>query len=181
MRLILSTLFAAALVFFGTLLFAEYFGGIEVRDEQAETDASQAHDDRVVWHCPEVEELLTGSLPEGFSVGNAEWSRPDKKGNWPDENFVWPDESFVWTSSMLWEPFIETSKFSFAGDLYCRYIETGQEKDGLDIFLLSLAPGLLAELHPDSTWKKRERSHYGVFFECEEGAGACGFYVVEAE
>lgn len=178
MRLIFSTILAAVLVFGGTLLFAHYFGSIEVRNEPAGTDNSRSQDDRTVWHCPEVAELLAGSIPEGFSGGTAERDRPDERGDWPNDDFVWPDESFAWTSAELWGTFSDGG--GAGGNLYCNYIGTGQNKDGLEWFSLTLAPGLLAELHLASAWKRGDY-HYGVFLRCDEAIADCGFYVVDSD
>lgn len=72
MRLILSTILAAALVFFGTLLFAGYFDGIEgpsgQQPEQVSPQPPDSDTRPTVWHCPKVEQILSEPLPEIFII-----------------------------------------------------------------------------------------------------------------
>ncbi len=188
MRLIFSAILAAALVFGGTLLFAHYFGSIEVRDEGAVSDDgtygddSQSSDDRVVEHCPSVDEFLDGSMPENYRVGSREWFRPDENGDWPNDYFVWPNETFVWRSLRLYEPFRPRGEYAFTGTLQCGYAE-GEPSEGPwpKSFWITLAPGLAAEPQQPRLWNEQGGGglHSPAYARCTGLLSNCGFYIVE--
>lgn len=66
MRLTPSTLFAAALVFGGTLLFAGYRG----------------QRDQTVWHCPEAQHILAGKVPRIFDKDQEVLSQITPASEW---------------------------------------------------------------------------------------------------
>lgn len=169
MRLIFSTVLAAALVFGGTLLFAGYFGSIEVRDEQAIKDASRSPDDRTVWYCPSVEQIMANGLSDIFVT------TPGMLAQFREE--------FEWYELELFSTYDVTEQ-SAKGQPECRYHRQISEWK-YQALSIDLVTSLRAEIDlasdVNNLWFGTEASHIGYVFSCEESRSDCGFRVVSAE
>ncbi len=173
MRQIFSVILAAALVFGGTLLFARYFEGIEVRDEGPPKLASghpgDSNTGRSLWYCPEVERILIGPLPEIFEV------QPEELAKF--------NETFRWVGVYLDDLIEKTNSSAKGSAVSCVYQQAGSPWGRAK---LNLASSLQAEIKHDSRveggWRGLPGIDCGGYgFSCISSSRECGFYVLQAE
>lgn len=167
MRQIFSVILAAALVFGVTLLLAGYFDGIEVHVDDDIEEAVFPVDEREVHYCPQVEDLIEGSVPAHFV--ERDYPAADIK-----------ETARRWSGATLFEPYQETEHSVASVNFRCSYTLRLERADRDTWYGLVLAPGYTAELDFRASWKRMEYDDgdQELVFKCEGGVQDCGFFLL---
>lgn len=177
MRLIFSTILAAALVFGGMLFMAGHFESIErtrltvpmPEGPPAGTMSGTA------WRCPEVDRILAAPLPEVFRVVSGELSSVNV-------DFYWVQVAMM---SATYEP---GASFAIGDELVCSYAAPREPHEPLrsDQYLqLALVRDVNVEIDLASDiegwWQVDANIHGSAYFVCRASAFECEFTVDMAE